>query len=199
LPPATAPPNARVCFACGQPPGSGLHCQSCGRNLVLRRRLPTRAEWESGGAARSGTEAEAQKSAGRLRFSARDLEAAMLGRRPSKAGRLVLRMTLAEMLEPSEDLRCVADGRDSDLLPFWVVLSSNRLLVLPRSTLAIAASKREPHVWPLRDLRELKARERLWASTLRIKPADRSEKSHKYVVKGREAAAELVRVADVGR
>jgi hypothetical protein len=43
---------ARVCPFCGDPPGPGMFCASCGRNLAGVERLPTRAEWdaERGGA-----------------------------------------------------------------------------------------------------------------------------------------------------
>jgi hypothetical protein len=37
----------RVCPFCGQPPGAGMFCDSCGRNLAAVERLPTRAEWET--------------------------------------------------------------------------------------------------------------------------------------------------------
>jgi hypothetical protein len=38
----------RVCPYCGEPPGSGVFCAACGRNLAGVERLPTRAEWEAG-------------------------------------------------------------------------------------------------------------------------------------------------------
>ena len=37
--------EARVCPFCGEPPGSGVFCAGCGRNLADVARLPTRAEW----------------------------------------------------------------------------------------------------------------------------------------------------------
>jgi hypothetical protein len=37
--------DVRVCPFCGQPPGAGMFCESCGRNLAAVERLPTRAEW----------------------------------------------------------------------------------------------------------------------------------------------------------
>jgi hypothetical protein len=40
--------DVRVCPFCGQPPGAGVFCESCGRNLAAVERLPTRAEWASG-------------------------------------------------------------------------------------------------------------------------------------------------------
>jgi hypothetical protein len=36
----------RVCPFCGEPPGSGVFCEACGRNLSTVGRLPTRAELE---------------------------------------------------------------------------------------------------------------------------------------------------------
>jgi hypothetical protein len=38
----------RVCPFCGEPPGAGVFCAACGRNLADVDRLPTRAEWEAG-------------------------------------------------------------------------------------------------------------------------------------------------------
>ena len=38
--------GARVCPFCGQPPGVGVFCDACGRNLGQVEQLPTRAEWE---------------------------------------------------------------------------------------------------------------------------------------------------------
>jgi hypothetical protein len=39
--------DARVCPFCGERPGAGVFCESCGRNLSAVERLPTRAEWAS--------------------------------------------------------------------------------------------------------------------------------------------------------
>jgi hypothetical protein len=39
--------DVRVCPFCGQPPGAGVFCEACGRNLAAVERLPTRAEWET--------------------------------------------------------------------------------------------------------------------------------------------------------
>jgi hypothetical protein len=39
--------DARVCPFCGAPPGVGMFCAACGRNLAAVERLPTRAEWEA--------------------------------------------------------------------------------------------------------------------------------------------------------
>jgi hypothetical protein len=46
----TAAGDARVCPHCGEPPGEGVFCAACGRNLASVDRLPTRAEWEVAGA-----------------------------------------------------------------------------------------------------------------------------------------------------
>jgi hypothetical protein len=46
----TAPADARVCPHCGEPPGDGVFCAACGRNLASVDRLPSRAEWEVAGA-----------------------------------------------------------------------------------------------------------------------------------------------------
>jgi hypothetical protein len=37
----------RVCPFCGEPPGTGVFCAACGRNLAAVERLPTRGEWEA--------------------------------------------------------------------------------------------------------------------------------------------------------
>ena len=37
--------SARVCPFCGAPPGGGVFCEACGRNLADVGQLPTRAEW----------------------------------------------------------------------------------------------------------------------------------------------------------
>jgi hypothetical protein len=39
-------PGERVCPFCGEPPGSGVFCAACGRNLADVEQLPTRQEWE---------------------------------------------------------------------------------------------------------------------------------------------------------
>jgi hypothetical protein len=38
-------PSTRVCPFCGDPPGVGVFCAACGRNLAGVERLPTSAEW----------------------------------------------------------------------------------------------------------------------------------------------------------
>ena len=39
----------RVCPFCGHPPGAGVFCEACGRNLAAVERLPSAEEWEAGG------------------------------------------------------------------------------------------------------------------------------------------------------
>ena len=39
----------RVCPFCGEPPGPGVFCAACGRNLAAVERLPTAEEWKAGG------------------------------------------------------------------------------------------------------------------------------------------------------
>ena len=41
--------ETRVCPFCGNPPGVGMFCEACGRNLGAVERLPTRAEREGEG------------------------------------------------------------------------------------------------------------------------------------------------------
>jgi hypothetical protein len=41
------PSDVRVCPFCGEPPGVGMFCEACGRNLAAVEQLPTRAEWET--------------------------------------------------------------------------------------------------------------------------------------------------------
>ena len=43
-------PSTRVCPFCGEPPGDGVFCAACGRNLAGVERLPTAAERHGGGA-----------------------------------------------------------------------------------------------------------------------------------------------------
>ena len=44
-------PSTRVCPFCGEPPGEGVFCAACGRNLAAVERLPTRADWDAPAAA----------------------------------------------------------------------------------------------------------------------------------------------------
>jgi hypothetical protein len=41
----TMDPTTRVCPFCGEPPGPGVFCEACGRNLAGVDRLPTAAEF----------------------------------------------------------------------------------------------------------------------------------------------------------
>ena len=43
--------DERVCPFCGEPPGAGVFCAACGRNLAAVEQLPTRAEWTAQAAA----------------------------------------------------------------------------------------------------------------------------------------------------
>lgn len=38
--------GTRVCPFCGEPPGPGVFCAACGRNLSQVEQLPTRGTWE---------------------------------------------------------------------------------------------------------------------------------------------------------
>jgi hypothetical protein len=49
-------PAARVCPFCGELPGAGMFCAACGRSLAGVERLPTRPQWETGGAAADAAE-----------------------------------------------------------------------------------------------------------------------------------------------
>jgi hypothetical protein len=61
----------RVCPFCGEPPGAGVFCAACGRNLAAVDRLPTGDEWaaepaargEPGGAAADAAGASAERCA----------------------------------------------------------------------------------------------------------------------------------------
>jgi hypothetical protein len=54
----------RVCPFCGEPPGVGVFCAACGRNLSAVQQLPTRAEWEQGGSAATAAAPAAPPAAG---------------------------------------------------------------------------------------------------------------------------------------
>jgi hypothetical protein len=45
--------KVRVCPFCGEPPGLGVFCDACGRNLSQVEQLPTRSEWGGGSESRS--------------------------------------------------------------------------------------------------------------------------------------------------
>jgi len=66
-------PSTRVCPFCGDPPGVGVFCVACGRNLADVARLPTSAEYK-GGAAHDPS----QGAAGSLVTRAADATAAFL-------------------------------------------------------------------------------------------------------------------------
>jgi hypothetical protein len=56
--------DARVCPFCGEPPGEGVFCTACGRNLAAVEQLPTRAEWGAGRADPVAAFLGAMRSAG---------------------------------------------------------------------------------------------------------------------------------------
>jgi hypothetical protein len=57
--------DARVCPFCGAPPGVGVFCSACGRNLAAVERLPTRAEWETSQPAGPAAQADSGQLADR--------------------------------------------------------------------------------------------------------------------------------------
>ncbi|HMJ32900.1 MAG TPA: hypothetical protein VK501_03195 [Baekduia sp.] len=57
--------GARVCPFCGEPPGVGVFCAACGRNLAQVERLPTRAQWEAGEPSAAADDAPARPLADR--------------------------------------------------------------------------------------------------------------------------------------
>jgi hypothetical protein len=57
--------DARVCPFCGDPPGVGMFCAACGRNLAAVERLPTRAEWETARSASAARNADPRQVADR--------------------------------------------------------------------------------------------------------------------------------------
>jgi hypothetical protein len=46
--------DTRVCPFCGEPPGLGVFCDACGRNLSGVEQLPTRSEWDGAPEAGAG-------------------------------------------------------------------------------------------------------------------------------------------------
>ena len=56
-------PGTRVCPFCGDPPGAGVFCVACGRNLAGVDRLPTAEEWQGGGTAAPPLDAKAATAA----------------------------------------------------------------------------------------------------------------------------------------
>jgi hypothetical protein len=57
-------PSTRVCPFCGQPPGAGVFCTACGRNLADVARLPTASEFSGAAADAVATFLEAMRAAG---------------------------------------------------------------------------------------------------------------------------------------
>jgi hypothetical protein len=54
----------RVCPYCGEPPGEGVFCAACGRNLAGVEQLPTREEWAGGAAVTTEAFLAAMRAAG---------------------------------------------------------------------------------------------------------------------------------------
>lgn len=57
-------PSIRVCPYCGDPPGLGVFCAACGRNLADVARLPASAEWNDRKAGATAAFLEAMRAAG---------------------------------------------------------------------------------------------------------------------------------------
>ncbi len=66
--------DERVCPFCGRPPGGGIFCSACGRNLGAVERLPTRSEWQDERQGGIGADA----AAGSLAVRCADATAAFL-------------------------------------------------------------------------------------------------------------------------
>lgn len=149
----------RVCSSCGEQPGPGLHCESCGTNLLWRRRLPTRDDWER---RRNGNGEDARPAAAALQYSARDLGGKQRGQsRRLRKGKLMLVLTVNEMLERDEKVKAVFNAKDPSLLPCWLVLTSERLLSIPdRPAMAMRTDRREPKQYRLDELEGVGSRVR---------------------------------------
>jgi hypothetical protein len=74
----------RVCPFCGRPPGAGVFCEACGRNLAAVERLPTAEEWQAG---ESGAEAAVDPAAAVAAFLAAMHEAGDPGAKDFPAGK----------------------------------------------------------------------------------------------------------------
>lgn len=109
----------RVCPHCRVSPGSGIHCRSCGTNLLWRWRLPIN-DGEPERSPREPTES---------RFSPRAVEEKRLGPGQFRRGRLPLALTLDETLACNEDLVAVSRVRD-DINPRWLAITSERVLLI---------------------------------------------------------------------
>jgi hypothetical protein len=135
-----SPPDAeaRVCQSCGKSPGNGIHCGSCGANLIWRRRLPTLGEWKRRSAGGRG-ESEA---GGALRYTPQELDQLQVGPRQAKKGRLTLILTLNEILDADESLEHVANAKGKPGVNFWCALTSTRLLCIPDRAVAFSDRSR---------------------------------------------------------
>ena len=76
----------RVCPFCGRPPGAGVFCEACGRNLAAVEQLPTAEEWEAGGGA-TGTEVAVDPAAAVAAFLAAMHDAGDPGAKDIPAGK----------------------------------------------------------------------------------------------------------------
>jgi hypothetical protein len=74
----------RVCPFCGRPPGAGVFCEACGRNLAAVERLPTAEEWQAG---ESGAEATVDPATAVAAFLAAMHEAGDPGAKDFPAGK----------------------------------------------------------------------------------------------------------------
>ena len=74
----------RVCPFCGRPPGAGVFCEACGRNLAAVERLPSAEEWAAGG---SEAEVAADPAAAVAAFLAAMHEAGDAGATDFPAGK----------------------------------------------------------------------------------------------------------------
>jgi hypothetical protein len=82
--------EVRVCPFCGQPPGAGLFCDACGRNLSQIEQLPTRSEWEIEPSAGAATASESRPLADRCAAATATFLAAMRAADDPGAGKATL-------------------------------------------------------------------------------------------------------------
>jgi hypothetical protein len=119
----------------------------------------------------------------------------MLGPTGGRGGRVVLRMTLNDVFAPGEVLLFLARAHEKHVA-IWLVLSTDRLLVIAQRVFGSGASQPEVHWYALPDIKKLKARHRLSWSTLKLKAEG---KSRKYRLPGSGTAAELLREIEHAR
>jgi hypothetical protein len=169
------------------PPGNGIHCPHCGTNLLWRRRLPTRRQWQ----ARPGAQPASQRSSGgALRYTPGDLDEMHIGSRQAKRGRLTLVLTLSEELEADELLEHVVNAKESTVLACWLAVTSKRLLCIP-SRAAAFSDRGELRSWDLGEIHDLRHRHYLLDRsrfTFRTAKRDRV----RLRMQGKETASRLV-------